>query len=72
MSAKEKIKQYFEDHREEITKEIVDLTKIMVKEKTVNVVSDKLPEHPYLKFRGEEYRCGTIVKDFLDRSGIEY
>ncbi|MFP4548999.1 MAG: M20 family metallopeptidase [Fidelibacterota bacterium] len=72
MSAKEKIKQYFEEHRDEITKEIVDLTKIMVKEKTVNVVTDKLPEHPYLKFRGEEYRCGNIVKDFLDRSGIEY
>lgn len=72
MSAKEKIKQYFEEHKEEITKEIVDLTKIMVKEKTVNVVSAKLSEHPYLKFRGEEYRCGNIVKDFLDRSGIEY
>ena len=72
MSGKEKIKQYFEDHKDEIIKEIVDLTKIMVKEKTVNVVSAKLSEHPYLKFRGEEYRCGNIVKDFLDRSGIEY
>ncbi len=72
MSTKERIIQYFDEHRNEIQQEMVDLTKMMVKEKTVNVVSEKLTEHPYLKFRGEEYRCGNIVKDFMDKYGIEY
>lgn len=72
MSVKEQIKQYFQDHKEELTKEVVELTSRMVKEKTVNVVSAKLSEHPYLEFRGEEYRCGKIVKEYLDNAGIPY
>ncbi|MBN2281581.1 MAG: M20 family metallopeptidase [Candidatus Marinimicrobia bacterium] len=72
MSQKEKIKQYFQEHNERITREVVALTSRLVKEKTVNVVSAKLPEHPYLKFRGEEYRCGNIVKEFLNNANIPY
>lgn len=72
MTAKEKIINYFKENHFTIEREVVDLTKMMVKEKTVNVVSAKLSEHPYLKFRGEEYRCGNIVKDFLDKHRIEY
>ncbi len=72
MNQRETIRQYFKDHRDEITKTIVNLTSEMCAEKTVNVVSEKLPEFPFLKFRGEEYRVGKIVKRFLDKAGIPY
>ena len=52
MEAKAKIKKYFQDHKTAIEKRIIELVSEMVKEKTVNVISEKLPEHPYLKFRG--------------------
>jgi len=72
MTARETVRQYFENHRDEIRKTIVDLTREMCAEKTVNVVSEKLPEFPFLKIRGEEYRVGKIVKRVLDEAGIPY
>jgi len=72
METKVIIKRYFEDHHDEIKNCIVDLVCEMVREKTVNVVSEKLPEHPYLKFRGEEYRVAKIVRRELDKIGIPY
>ena len=62
MSAKETLKKYFEENQNEIKQRLMQLTTEMVKEKTVNVVSEKLSEHPYLKIRGEEYRVAEIVK----------
>jgi len=41
---------------------MTDLLAEMVRQKTVNVVSEKLTEHPYLEERGEEYRVADIVK----------
>ena len=70
MEAKAKIKKYFQDHKTAIEKRIIELVSEMVKEKTVNVISEKLPEHPYLKFRGEEYRVAEIVKREFDRIGV--
>ncbi len=61
---------YFQSNRDQIRRRIIALTTEMVKEKTVNVVSEKLPEHPYLKFRGEEYRVAEIVKRELQKSNI--
>ena len=72
MTARETVRQYFENHRDEIRKTIVKLTREMCAEKTVNVVSEKLPEFPFLKIRGEEYRVGKIVKQVLDEAGIPY
>ncbi|MCK4689688.1 MAG: M20/M25/M40 family metallo-hydrolase, partial [Candidatus Marinimicrobia bacterium] len=72
METKAIIKRYFEDHHNEIKNRIVDLVREMVREKTVNVVSEKLPEHPYLKFRGEEYRVAKIVRRELDKISIPY
>ena len=72
MTARETIRQYFKDHRDEIRKTIVDLTSEMCAEKTVNVVSEKLPEFPFLKIRGEEYRVAKIVKRVMDKAGIPY
>ncbi len=69
---KEKIKKYFSENYKTIEKEIIDLTCEMVREKTINVISEKLPEFPFLKFRGEEYRVGNIVKRELDKWGIPY
>jgi succinyl-diaminopimelate desuccinylase len=72
MDAKAKIKKYFQDHKTAIENQIIGLVREMVKEKTVNVISEKLPEHPYLKFRGEEYRVAEIIKREFDRIGVAF
>ncbi|MCK4641441.1 MAG: ArgE/DapE family deacylase [Candidatus Marinimicrobia bacterium] len=72
MDLKATIKTYFKENSDEIRNRMIVLITEMVKEKTVNVVSEKLPEHPYLKIRGEEYRVAEIVKRELDKNGIEY
>ncbi|HMA61905.1 MAG TPA: ArgE/DapE family deacylase [bacterium] len=72
MSLQEKIINHFKNNQDQIKEHVVKLTRTMVKEKTVNVVSEKLSEHPYLEFRGEEYRVGKIVKKLMDETGIPY
>lgn len=72
MSAKEIIKTYFNENQNEIKKRLVLLITEMVKEKTVNVVSEKLSEHPYLKIRGEEYRVAEIVKREFTNLEIQF
>jgi len=72
MSNKQRIIKYFKDNNEELKKQVVSLVTEMVKEKTVNVVSEKLPEFPYLKFRGEEYRVAEIVKRVFEKNDIPY
>lgn len=69
---KQKIKKYFSDNKKKITEEIISLTSEMVSQKTVNITEDKLWEHPYLKFVGEEYRVGDIVERELAKTGIKY
>jgi succinyl-diaminopimelate desuccinylase len=69
---KEIVRNYFKNNREKIRESIIALTKEMVREKTVNVVSEKLTEFPYLKIRGEEYRVGEIVKRELNVAGIKF
>jgi len=72
MNKKETLRRYFREHREEIHVRIVGLVREMVKERTVNVVTEKLPEFPFLKIRGEEYRVAKIVKRELDSMGVFY
>lgn len=64
--------RYFSENRGAIRERIANLVTEMVKEKTVNVVTEKLPDHPYLKMRGEEYRVATIVKRELTAMNIPY
>lgn len=66
------IHDYFTQNRQQITREMLDLLAEMVAQRTVNVVSEKLVEHPYLKFRGEEYRVAEIVTREFDRWGVRY
>ncbi len=63
---------YFEEHGQEIRKRIVALVTEMVREKTVNVISEKLAEHPYLKIRGEEFRVARIVERELKKMRIPF
>ncbi|HCK99135.1 MAG TPA: hypothetical protein DHW42_03405 [Candidatus Marinimicrobia bacterium] len=72
MDLKATIKTYFQEHSDEIRSKVIELTKEMCAQKTVNVVSEKLSEHPYLKIRGEEYRVAEIVKREMDKIGIPY
>jgi acetylornithine deacetylase/succinyl-diaminopimelate desuccinylase-like protein len=69
---KQKIHDYFAAHEQEIRQGMLALLAEMVRERTVNVVTEKLAEHPYLKLRGEEYRVARIVKQELERLGIPY
>lgn len=72
MDAKAILKDYFAGHREAVGRRIVDLTREMVRERTINVVSEKLSDHPGLEFRGEEYRVAGIVTREFDGWGIPY
>ncbi|MCU0646313.1 MAG: ArgE/DapE family deacylase [bacterium] len=72
MDAKAAIKNYFHKNYSKIENRIIELVREMVKQRTVNVVPEKLPEHPYLKFRGEEYRVAEIVKREFDRIGVPF
>jgi succinyl-diaminopimelate desuccinylase len=69
---KQEIIQYFTTNRESIAAEVIRLTEAFVAEKTVNVVSEKLPDFPFLKFRGEEYRVAELVKQEFTRHGIPF
>jgi len=51
MILKKKIIQYFKENNYQISREMTDLLAEMVRQKTVNVVSEKLTEHPYLEER---------------------
>lgn len=72
MDNKTKLKNYFLENEKEIRERIISLTTEVCKEKTVNVVSEKLNDFPFLKIRGEEYRVGEIVKRELDALGVKY
>jgi len=72
MDAKAALKDYYRENRDHVAKRIVDLTREMVREKTINVVSEKLSDHPELKFRGEEYRVAEIVTREFEGWGIPY
>jgi succinyl-diaminopimelate desuccinylase len=63
---------HFEKNRASVRQQIIDLTVEMVRQKTVNVVPDKMGEHPYLKIRGEEWRVADILTRELDAAGIGY
>ncbi|MDZ7414333.1 MAG: ArgE/DapE family deacylase [candidate division KSB1 bacterium] len=72
MKAKEKVGAYFQSNAEQVRQDIVALTSRMVRERTVNVVPEKLSDFPYLKQRGEEFRVARIVMETLDRWGVPY
>jgi succinyl-diaminopimelate desuccinylase len=72
MDLKQTVKEYFASNKEDISNQIVSLITEMVREKTINVVSEKLPEFPYLKFRGEEYKVAKTVKREFEKAGICY
>lgn len=67
-----KVTDYFKQHKTTIEAQLIELVRVMVQQKTVNVIPEKLPDHPYLKFRGEEYRVAEIVKHEFDRIGVAY
>jgi len=72
MTQKDMLKAYFQEHAGELEEELVRLITVLVKERTVNVISEKLPDHPYLSMRGEEYRAAKHVAAKLEALGIPY
>lgn len=69
---KARIKAYFEENREAVLREILDLLKEMVAEKTVNVPTSKLGNFDYLTIRGEEWKVGDIVEREFKKWNIRY
>ncbi|MBN1154067.1 ArgE/DapE family deacylase [candidate division KSB1 bacterium] len=70
--ARHGIRTYYKDNYIEIREKIIRLVTEMVKEQTINVISEKLPEFPHLKMRGEEYRVANIVKRDFAQFDIPY
>ena len=69
---REVIRTYFNENVKEIEQTLIRLVRDMVKERTINVISEKLSDFPFLTFRGEEYRVANIVKQELDKHNIPY
>jgi len=72
MNPPEAIRRYFQHHASKLEKQLIDLVTEMVRQRTVNVIPEKLSEHPYLKVRGEEYRMAEIVKREFARLSISF
>ena len=72
MNNKQIVRKYFKENAQSIREEIIELVTRFVKEKTVNVPTDQLTKHPYLKFRGEEYKVAEIVKEKMEEYKIPY
>ncbi len=69
---KNEIIRYYNENRERFREKLVKILKEMVAQKTINVVTEKMPEFPFLKHRGEEYRVGDIAIKELEKLGIRY
>lgn len=69
---KEKIRQYFDSHADSVREQILSLLSEMVKERTINVTTEQLPQHPFLAQRGEEHRVAAIVTRELEKLGIRH
>jgi len=69
---KQKVMQYFARHRERIADDMGRMLSAFVAERTINVVTDRLADFPFLKCRGEEYRVAEQVKEEFRRSGIPF
>ncbi|HPY01247.1 MAG TPA: M20/M25/M40 family metallo-hydrolase, partial [Candidatus Marinimicrobia bacterium] len=72
MKLKAQLVEYFKSNQADVRSQIIALVTEMVRQKTINVVTEKLPEFPFLKMRGEEYRIAEIVQRELDKAGIPY
>ena len=69
---KDRILEYFKNNASMVEDEILSLLGQFIQEKTINLITDQISAYPFLKFRGEEYRVGNIVRERLDQAGISY
>ena len=72
LSSKDKIFNYVNENKENLTELFVDLLGKLIAEPTVNVVESKMADFPYLKERGEETRTANIIKAWADKEGFNY
>lgn len=66
------VHRWFERNQQQVRADIINLTKEMVRHKTVNVTGDKLAEHPYLQVRGQEEPVAKIVQRELSSINIPF
>ena len=72
MTSAQRLQTWFNAHKQQVRDDIVRITKEMVRHRTVNVVPDKLGEHPYLAIRGEEWRVAEIVAREFGAMGVPF
>lgn len=69
---KEKIRQHFREHKNEIRKKSLSLLSELVSIKSVNPGKANLKEYPYLTICGEEGKVVEVLKKYLDKAGFKY
>lgn len=69
---KQDIINYFSKNKEILREKLINLLGEMVAQRTVNVITEKMPDFPFLKHRGEEYRVGDIAVRELEKLGVKY
>ena len=69
---KQKVLDYFNAHKDEVERLVVDITDRLVRQKTVNAGKDRLSEFPYLEAPGQERLAADVVAEYFDQWGIPY
>lgn len=70
--SREVIRAYFQEKREELTRELVELTRDLVAARTVNPGRELLAEFDYMEVSGQETRAALVAASYLERWGIPY
>ena len=69
---KDKVRSFFDEHREYIERSIVEITRKLVAKRTVNAGKDRLSEFEYLEVPGQEAMACEVVREYLDEWKIPY
>ena len=69
---RDKVIEYFNNHRAEIEELVLEITDRLVRQRTVNAGKDRLSEFPYLEVPGQERLAADVVAEYFERWGIPF
>jgi len=69
---KNKIREYFKAHKDEIRTSALKLLADLVAQKTVNCGKAQAGDHPYLDVNGDESKAVAVLEKHFDNAGIKY
>lgn len=67
-----KVQEWFNSHRNEIERLVVEITDRLVRQKTVNAGKDRLSEFPYLETPGQERLAVDVMAGYFEDWGIPF